>query len=113
MSIMKALVCLALVCIVPALSQGIRFPTQLEIKVALENPDTVMKALQCIEGGRCDLPYGKLLQRAGPELVTRGRCPFRMCTREQEQQARRLIVEIQQRYPTLFYRTINRLTQRG
>ncbi|KAK7079831.1 hypothetical protein SK128_022902, partial [Halocaridina rubra] len=110
MTTFRVLLCLAVVCIVPSLAQrGFRFPSKLELQVALDNPDTVGKALQCIEGFECKLPYGNLLRRAGPELITLGRCPRRMCTQEQERTARWLIVEIQKRYPKRFYATLNRL----
>ncbi|XP_045584256.1 uncharacterized protein [Procambarus clarkii] len=109
-------------CVVALLAVGsqgqrprFRIPSRLELEVALNNPDTVDKALACIEGRPCDLPetYAPLLRNVGPELIIRRECPRRLCTPEQAKEAKWLIVQIQKRYPRKFYNTINRLASRN
>lgn len=39
------------------------FPSRTELELALNNPSTVRKALICIRGYQCKLPYGQLLRR--------------------------------------------------
>ncbi|KAK8746953.1 hypothetical protein OTU49_016914 [Cherax quadricarinatus] len=94
--------------------KNFRIPSRVELEVALNNPDTVDKALACIEGRPCHLPdtYAPLLRNLGPELIRRRECPARLCTPEQAREAKWLIVQIQKRYPRKFYATVNRLAAR-
>ena len=40
-----------------------KFPNQAQIEAALENPRMVKRALECMQGKRCNMPYGTLLRR--------------------------------------------------
>ncbi|XP_037781003.1 uncharacterized protein LOC119577469 [Penaeus monodon] len=90
------------------------FPSRTELELAVNNPSTVRKALVCIRGYACKLPYGQVLRQAGPELIMTGRCPPHVCkNRRQQELAKWMILKIQEKYPELFYNAVHDLSRRG
>ncbi|XP_063589648.1 uncharacterized protein LOC134766647 [Penaeus indicus] len=90
------------------------FPSRTELELAVNNPSTVRKALVCIRGYACKLPYGQVLRQAGPELIMTGRCPVHVCkNRRQQELAKWMILKIQEKYPELFYNAVHDLSRRG
>ncbi|XP_047480946.1 uncharacterized protein LOC125033464 [Penaeus chinensis] len=90
------------------------FPSRAELELAVNNPSTVRKALVCIRGYACKLPYGQVLRQAGPELIRTGRCPVHVCkSRRQQELAKWMILKIQEKYPELFYNAVHDLSRRG
>ncbi|XP_042870262.1 uncharacterized protein LOC122252072 [Penaeus japonicus] len=90
------------------------FPSRSELELAVNNPATVRKALLCIRGYQCNLPYGQILRQAGPELIRTGRCPPHVCrNRKQQELAKWMIIKIQEKYPELFYNAVLDLSRRG
>ncbi|XP_063883170.1 uncharacterized protein LOC135112600 [Scylla paramamosain] len=91
-----------------------RIPSRAELTVAINNVDTVKKALACIEGLPCKLDdeYHVLLQRWGPEVMLRGHCPAGLCTREQAREAKWLMSQIYEKYPKRYIASVNRLAAR-
>ncbi|XP_045114104.1 uncharacterized protein LOC123506242 [Portunus trituberculatus] len=92
----------------------VRIPSRAELTVAINNVDTVKKALACIEGLPCKLDdeYHVMLQRWGPEVMLRGQCPAGLCTREQAREAKWLMSQIYEKYPKRYIATVNRLATR-